>query len=147
MLVRAILQQKGADVVTASDDETVEAAARRLATRRIGALVVTAEGAAGGDVRGILSERDIVRGLAERGPAVLTAPVSSLMTTDVRTCGLDDGLEDLMATMTEHRIRHLPVLDGPALVGIVSIGDVVKHRVGELQVEARTLHDYIETGR
>jgi CBS domain-containing protein len=143
MLVRAILQQKGGDVITAPDDATVGEAARKLARHRIGALVVV-DGEA---LRGILSERDIVRGLAERGAAVLDAPVSSLMTTDVTTCGLDDRVDDLMATMTDHRFRHLPVVAETRLVGIVSIGDVVKHRVSELQVEAQTLHEYIETGR
>jgi CBS domain-containing protein len=143
MFVRAILQQKGSEVVTIGGDATVADAARTLAHERIGALVVTD----GGDLRGILSERDIVRGLAESGRDVLDAPVRSLMTRRVSTCGLDDDLDTLMSTMTEQRIRHLPVMDGGALAGIVSIGDVVKHRVGELQVEARTLHDYIETGR
>jgi CBS domain-containing protein len=143
MLVRAILQDKGGEVITVTADATVGEAARKLATHRIGALVVVDDDGVGG----ILSERDIVRGLAERGTAILDAPVSSLMTTDVTTCGLDDRLDDLMATMTDHRFRHLPVLEATRLVGIVSIGDVVKHRVSELQVEAQTLHEYIETGR
>jgi CBS domain-containing protein len=143
MLVRAILQQKGADVVTIDEDATISEAAGMLAEVGIGALVIAPDG----QLRGILSERDIVRGLAQRGAAVLDAPVASLMTTDVSTCALDDGVDALMATMTSERVRHLPVLDEGALVGIVSIGDVVKRRVEELQVEARTLHDYIETGR
>ena len=123
---------------------TVGEAARTLAKHGIGALVIASGDQ---DVRGILSERDIVRGLATQGLAVLDAPVATLMTTSVATCAPDDGLDALMATMTDQRVRHLPVLDGGRLAGIVSIGDVVKHRVDELQVEAKTLHDYIETGR
>jgi CBS domain-containing protein len=143
MLVRAILQKKGADIVTIDEDATVGEAARMLAERKIGALIIAADD----QVRGILSERDIVRGLATQGVGVLDAPVARLMTTAVATCVLDDGIDSLMATMTEQRVRHLPVVDGDRLVGIVSIGDVVKHRLEELQVEAQTLHDYIETGR
>jgi CBS domain-containing protein len=143
MLVRSILQQKGDDVVTIDARSTIGDAARTLAERRIGALVVADDGS----LRGILSERDIVRGIAAQGLDVLAAPVASLMTTAVRTCTLDDTADGLMATMTEQRIRHLPVVEQGALVGIVSIGDVVKHRVEELQVEAQTLHDYLETGR
>ena len=145
MLVRAILQAKGADVVTIDDQSTVGEAARTLAKHGIGALVIASGDQ---DVRGILSERDIVRGLATQGLAVLDAPVATLMTTSwLLTCAPDDGLDALMATMTDQRVRHLPVLDDGRLAGIVSIGDVVKHRVDELQVEAKTLHDYIETGR
>lgn len=143
MLVGSILQQKGHDVVTVEAGTSVAAAARQLTDHRIGAVVVMQGGAA----VGILSERDIVRGLAEHGEAVLRSPVAQLMTTDVTTCHRSDRVDDLMATMTDRRVRHLPVLEDGALVGIVSIGDVVKHRVEELQLEARTLHDYIETGR
>lgn len=144
MLVRAILHDKGAGVVTIDDTATVGAAARMLAEHRIGALVIADDL----QVRGILSERDIVRGLADRGLDVLDAPVESHMTKVVTTCSPDDSLETLMATMTERRVRHLPVTEEDGrLCGIVSIGDVVKHRVHELQTEAQTLHDYIETGR
>jgi CBS domain-containing protein len=143
MLVRAILQQKGADVITIDGDATVGEAARSLAEARIGALVIATER----HVQGILSERDIVRGLAERGLEILDVPVRTLMTTVVTTCSPDDSLETLMTTMTARRVRHLPVVESGRLAGIVSIGDVVKHRVEELQVEAKTLHDYIETGR
>jgi CBS domain-containing protein len=144
MLVRSILQQKGADVVTVEESATVREAARSLAEHRIGALVIAPDGE---QARGILSERDVVRAIAEHGSQALDLPVSQLMTTVLATCSLDDGVDTLMATMTERRVRHLPVLDGRRLVGIVSIGDVVKHRVEELQVEAQTLHDYLETGR
>jgi CBS domain-containing protein len=145
MLVRAILHAKGAEVVTIAEDATVGEAARTLAKHGIGALVIASDDR---DVRGILSERDIVRGLATKGLEVLDAPVGGLMTTVVATCSPDDGLDSLMATMTDQRVRHLPVVDDEAhLAGIISIGDVVKHRLDELQVEAQTLHDYIETGR
>jgi CBS domain-containing protein len=143
MLVRSILRQKGSEVVVVDETATIDEAARMLAEHRIGALVIAPEGR----IQGILSERDIVRGFAERGSEVLVAPVAALMTTVVASCGLDDSADDLMATMTEQRIRHVPVVDGGRLVGIVSIGDVVKHRVAELQVEAQTLHDYLQTGR
>jgi CBS domain-containing protein len=143
MLVRSILGQKGTEVVTVDESATIDHAARLLAEHRIGALVIAPEG----QISGILSERDIVRGIAERGAEVLDAPVAALMTTVVATCALDDSADDLMATMTEHRIRHVPVVDGVRMVGIISIGDVVKHRVAELQEEAQTLHDYLETGR
>jgi CBS domain-containing protein len=144
MLVRAIVQQKGADVVTVEQTATVADAARALAEHRIGALVVAANGE---EPAGIISERDIVRAVAEHGPEALELEVSRVMTTELATCTPDDGVDTLMATMTERRVRHLPVIDDGHLSGIVSIGDVVKHRVEELQVEARTLHDYIETGR
>jgi CBS domain-containing protein len=144
MLVRAILQQKGDDVVTVDESATVRDAARTLAEHGIGALVIAPSSH---DVRGIVSERDLVRAIAENGPEALDLPVSRFMTTTLVTCTSDDGLDVLMATMTSRRVRHLPVLDGDDLVGIVSIGDVVKHRVEELQVEAQTLHEYIETGR
>ncbi len=143
MLVRAILQQKGADVVTIGAGASVADAAQLLADERIGALVIVD----GREVRGILSERDIVRGLAEKGTAVLDVPVRTLMTHEVSTCSLDDDVPSLMRTMTDQRIRHLPVVESGSLVGIVSIGDVVRHRVEELEVEAQTLHDYIESGR
>ena len=143
MLVRAILQQKGADVVTIGAGASVADAAQLLADERIGALVIVD----GREVRGILSERDIVRGLAEKGTAVLDVPVHTLMTHEVSTCSLDDDVPSLMRTMTDQRIRHLPVVESGSLVGIVSIGDVVRHRVEELEVEAQTLHDYIESGR
>lgn len=144
MLVRTILQEKGRWVATVPHDTTVDVAVELLDRNGIGALVVTE---ADGRTVGIISERDIVRDLALHGSSTLSAAVTSLMTSQIHTCGLDDTADDLMAIMTERRIRHLPVIDGGVLVGIVSIGDVVKHRVHELQLEAKTLHDYLETGR
>jgi CBS domain-containing protein len=143
MLVRANLAQKGADVVTIDESATVGDAARLLAEHRIGALVIASDDG----VRGILSERDVVRGIAAQGMTALAGAVADLMTTAVTTCSPDDSVDALMAIMTDRRVRHLPVIDDGRLAGIVSIGDVVKHRVEELQVEAKTLHDYIETGR
>jgi CBS domain-containing protein len=144
MLVRAILHQKGADVVTVEESATLREAARSLGEHGIGALVIAPSAR---EVRGIISERDVVRAIAEHGPDALDLPVSRFMTTTLATCTPDDGVDALMATMTSRRVRHLPVLEDGRLAGIVSIGDVVKHRVEELQVEAQTLHEYIETGR
>lgn len=144
MLVRTILAQKGTEVDTVAPTATVASAVDALAQRRIGALVVSPDGSV---IEGILSERDIVRGLAEQGPGVLDQPVSSLMTSEVTTCVADDTADLLMGLMTDQRIRHLPVVEGGLLCGLISIGDVVKARVGELQVETQTLHEYIHTGR
>jgi len=144
MLVRTILAQKGTDVATVVPSSTVAAAVAELGRQRIGALVVSPDGRA---IEGILSERDVVRGLAELGPGVLDQPVSALMTSEVTTCVSDDTADILMALMTEQRIRHLPVVESGSLCGLISIGDVVKARVGELQVETQTLHEYIHTGR
>jgi CBS domain-containing protein len=144
MLVRTILAQKGTEVDTVEPSATVASAVEALSRRRIGALVVSPDGSV---IVGILSERDIVRGLSEQGPGVLEAPVSSLMTSEVTTCVADDTADLLMGLMTERRIRHLPVVEADRLCGLISIGDVVKARVGELQVETQTLHEYIHTGR
>jgi CBS domain-containing protein len=144
MLVRMILAQKGTEVATIHPDATVTDAVAELGRRKIGALVVSADGRG---IDGILSERDVMRGLAERGASVLDDPVSSLMTREVTTCVGDDSVDQLMALMTERRFRHLPVVGTGDLCGIVSIGDVVKGRVEELQVEAKTLHEYLNAGR
>jgi len=144
MLVRTILAQKGTEVATVVPSSTVAAAVAELGRQRIGALVVSPDGRA---IEGILSERDVVRGLAELGPGVLDQPVSALMTAEVTTCVSDDTADILMGLMTEQRIRHLPVVESGSLCGLISIGDVVKARVGELQVETQTLHEYIHTGR
>ena len=101
----------------------------------------------GSTILGIVSERDVVRSLAERGPVALDATVAQIMTTEVRTCVREDGIGRLMAQMTEHRIRHLPVVENGALRGLVSIGDVVKGRLSELEAETQHLTDYISSGR
>jgi CBS domain-containing protein len=138
--VSVVLERKGAEVITVEADALVAAAVAALSQHGIGALVVTA---ADGGVRGIISERDVVRCLAEHGSTSLTDPVSRHMTTDVVTCGLDSTTDDLMSIMTERRIRHVPVVDAGALAGIVSIGDVVKSRLDSLEVETQALQQYV----
>ncbi len=140
MKVAAILKHKGDKVLTTSPDAGIDDVARVLKENRIGAMVVSADGV---KVDGILSERDIVHALVDHGAATLKKKVSDLMTREVFTCSPDDGVEDLMAQMTERRIRHLPVVEGGGLKGIVSIGDVVKVRMQEVESEASALRDFI----
>lgn len=139
MTIRNILDHKGGKVVTLLPDTTVMVAAHRLRLDRIGAVVITA---ADGRVQGILSERDIVHGLAEHGVDAVNLPVSALMTRNVHTCGLEADIREVMRLMTQHRVRHVPVVDNDRLAGIVSIGDVVKSRVEAMEMEANVLHDY-----
>lgn len=140
MLVRSILQGKGSVVVTVGASTTLGDAVAVLRDRGIGALVVVD---ADDRIDGIVSERDVVRAVANHGIGALGRPVSAVMTRDVQVCALDQTADDLMRTMTERRIRHLPVLDGGRLAGIVSIGDVVKARLGQLEEENRTLVGYL----
>lgn len=142
MNVAAILRQKGRAVTTASPGATLQEVARKLAAKRIGAIVVVSSG---GEVAGIISERDIVRALAEHKAKALKQPVGDFMTRKVATCTLDDTLADLMQQMTEGRFRHVPVIEHGRLAGIVSIGDVVKSRVAEIERESEALRDYIRT--
>jgi CBS domain-containing protein len=144
MRIESILRTKGADVATILPGATVPEAATALAENGVGALVVSSDGTR---IEGILSERDLARALAEHGPAIVELTVRQLMTPEVTTCVAGDTVDHLMATMTEHRIRHVPVVADDVLVGIVSIGDVVKSRLGELEQENHTLHDYISAGR
>ncbi len=144
MLADQILDAKGRDVATVAPDATVREAVAELARRNLGALVVTEDGTS---VAGILSERDVVRHLAADGGDVLDRPVRELMATEVATCGGHDDTESMMATMTEGRFRHLPVVEDGALRGIISIGDVVKVRIDELATEAEQLVGYIRSGR
>jgi len=137
-----VLDHKGAAVVTAVPDQTVASVTQILAQRRIGAVPVT-DGQ--GRLVGIISERDIVRGRSQYGAAALTFPVARLMTGEVRTCKLDDPIVELMEIMTNHRIRHLPVIENGMLRGIISIGDVVKQRLLEAQFELEQLHRYISS--
>jgi CBS domain-containing protein len=143
MQVRQILQDKGREVVTVPPEATLSEAASLLANKRIGALVV--RGADGG-LAGILSERDIVRALAEASVNALAHSVSTHMTREIESCSEGDSIEDLMETMTRRRLRHLPVLDNGCLCGIVSIGDVVKTRIAETVHEAEALRGYISAG-
>jgi CBS domain-containing protein len=140
MNVASILRQKGRAVTTASPSMTLLEVANKLAAKRIGAIVVIG---ARGEVVGIVSERDIIRALATSGAACLTRPVAETMTKQVVTCQETDTLNELMAMMTARRFRHLPVVTDGALVGIVSIGDVVKHHVAEVEMEATAMRDYI----
>ena len=145
MNVQSILGVKGADVATVGQGASLADAAAQLRDRGIGALVVSDDGV---HIDGILSERDIVRALAAHGAGALGRTVGSVMSTDVVTCACEDSVHALMASMTERRIRHLPVVD-PAqeLAGIISIGDVVKARLGELEHENQALFEYITQGR
>ncbi len=140
MNVAAILKQKGRAVTTAQPTVTLLEVANKLAAKRIGAIVVVG---ARGEVAGILSERDIIRALAEVGPECLTRPVKETMTRQVVTCQETDTLEELMAMMTARRFRHLPVVTDGSLVGIISIGDVVKHHIAEVEMEATAMREYI----
>ncbi len=144
MRVSGILASKGATVTTIAPQATVADVADVLRLRGVGALVVSTDGR---HIEGIITERDVVCRLAERGELALSESVTSVMSDQVRTCAPEDAAEDLMRLMTEHRIRHLPVEVDGVLSGIVSIGDVVKWRVTELEDETRHLHDYITTGR
>jgi len=143
MKVSDILRSKGSDVVTLSPSSTIAEAVSRLAELSFGALVVSTDGST---VEGILSERDIVRSLNDDSDT-LGSPVSELMTSDVVTCSASDNIADLMSLMTTRRIRHLPVVADGVMVGLVSIGDVVKGRLAELEDERKHLEDYITTGR
>ncbi len=140
MKISDVLRSKGSDVVTIAPDDSVATLLGLLAEHRIGAVVVS-----GGDgaVDGIVSERDIVRRLHSLGAAVLEEPVSAIMTAEVHTCSTHDDVRDLAARMTERRIRHVPVVEDGTLVAIVSIGDVVKHRIRDLAAERDQLEAYI----
>ena len=140
MLISDVIRSKGDLVVTITPDQTVKTLIDRLDEHRIGALVVSTDGKA---IAGIVSERDVVRRLHRDGAAVLEQKVSDIMTADVRTCTPQDNLEHTARVMTEMRVRHLPVVAGDELVAIISIGDVVKNRIDELQVERDQLVDYI----
>ena len=140
MRITDVLRRKGDLVVTIAPDESVRSLLEALAQHKVGALVVSSRA---GVVDGIVSERDVVRRLHSDGAGVLDVPVSAIMTTALHTAKPEDSLDDLMVMMTEKRVRHIPVLVDDRLVGIVSIGDVVKHRIEELQSERDQLTAYI----
>lgn len=142
MLISEVLIRKGGEVVTMPAETPVRDLVNRLADHHIGALVVSPDGVT---VVGIVSERDVVRRLVVDGPALLDRPVADIMTVQVRTCLATDTVEQLMLLMTEQRFRHVPVVDGGRLTGIVSIGDVVKQRLEELQTERDHLTAYISS--
>jgi len=143
MHVERILALKGNDVISVATNETIGVAANILSENRIGAILVRDDD---GFVRGVLSERDIVRGLADMGPRCLETGVAELMTRDVVFCGPEDDIDTIMAIMTNRRIRHLPVMQDNQLLGIISIGDVVKFRIEEIKSEADAMRQYIATG-
>jgi CBS domain-containing protein len=140
--ISQLLRHKGPEVATIDGAESVRTALGLLADKGIGALVVSSDGR---HIDGIVSERDVARGLHAHGAGLLTQPVSSLMTAQVHTCSPHMSVHDLAQTMTDHRVRHVPVVEDGALVGIVSIGDVVKARLDELEEERKQLVDYIQT--
>lgn len=146
MNVKAILAAKknnlGGDVITIQPTADLATAAKLLASRRIGAVLITGPG---GRLAGILSERDIVRAVSEHGAAALALPVGQIMTREVETCGEDDTCASLMERMTQRKFRHLPVVNNGKLIGIISIGDVVKQRVDEIERDAEAMRDYIRT--
>jgi CBS domain-containing protein len=141
MTVRAILDSKGRQIQSVEPDARLSAAVKVLGERKIGAVLVMSEGG----IEGILSERDIVRVLAERGAAVLDEPVSAVMTRKVVSCRQADTVSAIMETMTTGKFRHLPVVEGDKVVGLISIGDIVKWRVREYEAEQEALRDYIKT--
>jgi CBS domain-containing protein len=144
MKVADILQIKGSDVKTVKSSETALELSIRLSNEKIGALIVIEDGRS---IDGIISERDLAYGLAAYAGKLPTTTVAKLMTRTVFVCSPQDSLSDVMKLMTERRIRHLPVTDGDRLVGIISIGDVLKYRLEEMQLEANVLRDYAIAAR
>ncbi len=147
MNVKAILAAKvsgalGGDIISIEPTADLAAAARLLGKNRIGAVLISG---AGGRLAGILSERDIVRAISEQGADALKLPVGQVMTRDVETCGEDDSIASIMERMTAGKFRHMPVMAEGKLVGLISIGDVVKQRVGEIEQESEAMRDYIRS--
>jgi CBS domain-containing protein len=143
MNIAQILNAKGRAVSTARPDATLSEIIGKLAEKKIGAIVIVGDN---GKVAGIVSERDIIRRLGVAGAAALDEPVSSAMTATVITCHESSTLEEMMEVMTQGRFRHVPVIEEGSLVGIVSIGDVVKHHVAEVEMEVTAMRDYFATG-
>jgi CBS domain-containing protein len=142
MIVARILKDKGRDVITASPDTPMEEVVRILADNRIGALVILENDS----IAGVISERDIVCALSAHGAAIMQEPASRHMTREVVTCTEQDTVHHLKEEMTKHRFRHIPVVENEKLIGIVSIGDVVKLRLAVVEMEAESMRDYIKTG-
>ena len=141
MTVRSILNNKGHQIVSVEPDAKVGVAVKLLAEKKIGAVLVMNQSR----LDGILSERDIVRVLGERGASALEEPIASVMTRKVVTCKESDTVAELMEMMTDGKFRHLPVVDNGKVVGLISIGDIVKRRVQEYEAEQAALRDYIKT--
>lgn len=143
MNIGQILKVKGRAVVTARPETTLLEITKKLSAKKIGAIVVVGDN---GEVTGIVSERDVIRILGEKGEAVLEEPVSSIMTRQVVSCQETTTIEEMMELMTQGRFRHVPVIDGQSLIGIVSIGDVVKHHIAEVEMEVVAMREYFATG-
>jgi len=143
MQVATILKTKGRAVVTARPEALISDVAVKLAAKRIGAVVIVGEA---GKVVGIFSERDLVRLIADKGSAALQSPVSEAMTRDIVTCDEDATVDEMMGLMTAGHFRHLPVISGGALVGLISIGDVVKYHLADMALEVTAMKNYLATG-
>jgi CBS domain-containing protein len=143
MTVAAILKEKASGVISVRPDDGIETVCQKLADKGIGAVMVLR---GDGGIAGILSERDIVRGLAMIGTDLLQQSADTIMTRNVMVCSSKDTIEDVMHLMTKRRIRHLPVVDNGKLIGMISIGDVVKRRIAATEMEAEALRQYIATG-
>ena len=143
MNVAQILKAKGRAVTTARPDASLLDISSKLAAKKIGAVIIVGDN---GRVVGIVSERDIIRAVAERGQAALKATVLEVMTRNVVSCQENATLDELMELMTQGRFRHMPVLEDDALVGIISIGDVVKHHIAEVEMEVSAMRGYLATG-
>jgi len=139
MKVSEILRSKGNKVMTVRPTESIIVLARRLKLERVGAMIVSADGKI---IDGIISERDVAYGVAEYGDRLQNLPVSELMTKSVITCSLDDTVAEISRIMTQRRVRHIPVCEKGRLIGVVSVGDVVKQRLDEMEMEANILRDY-----
>ena len=144
MKVNAMLNAKGRNVITMTPETRVGTIVHRLQQERVGAILLCVDGKT---INGIISERDIVYGLVKYGVELMDRPASELMTKDVVTCAPDDKITEVMATMTQRRVRHIPVTENGELCGIVSIGDVVKNRLDEMEMETRVLRDYVTARR
>lgn len=140
MHVIDLIQQKGTDVISVHEHDSVATAANTLVDNNIGSVIVLDESE---QIVGILSERDLVFGLRDHGANLHEVPIRDLMTTDLIKCHPNDHIHEVMSMMTNRRVRHLPVFDGSKLVGIISIGDLVKNRIDEVETEAQHLRDYI----
>ena len=143
MNVATILSDKGSEIVSASPSDTLLDVAKTLRKHRIGCVVLTDSS---GEIAGIVSERDLVRAIADAGGDVLTEPVSRCMTKKVITCSKSETIDAIMSAMTDGRFRHMPVVENGALIGVISIGDVVRLRIAEAELEAAAMRDYIATG-
>ena len=143
MIVASILNTKGRDVLSVQPEMTVREAATYLCERHIGAAVVLDKA---GALIGIFSERDVLHAIADEGADAVKLTVRDLMTADVHTCAIDDTIDSVMATMTGRRVRHLPVMGENGVIGVISIGDVVKSRIAEAETEAQALKAYIASG-